>query len=157
VKAGGVSTRRAVWATLGKPWVARLLSLTLVLATGTVIAIALWLEPADQGHGTHRQLGLNGCSFLTASGYPCPMCGATTTFTLWAHLDPIRGIVNQPFASLLFLMTLGTLGLSLVELVDPRDRWRRLLSTLAPYEGRLATAFLAIMGLSWIYKIWLMA
>ncbi len=149
--------RTRAWDLLGRPWVARLLSLALVLATGTVIAIAIWLDPASDGHGTHRQLGLNRCSFLSATGYPCPMCGATTTFTLWAHLDPIHGIANQPFASLLFLMTLATLGLGLVELIDPRDRWRRLLSALAPYEGRLASGFLAIMGLSWIYKIWLMA
>ena len=134
----------------------RVLSLFLVLGTGGVLATALWLEPAVAGHGTHTQLGLNSCSILMATGYPCPMCGATTTFTLWAHLRPIQAIVNQPFASLLFWMTVSTFAIGVAELVDPRDRWQRLIRRLGPYEARLAIGFLGSMGLSWIYKIWLM-
>ncbi|MCB9677855.1 MAG: DUF2752 domain-containing protein [Alphaproteobacteria bacterium] len=121
-----------------------------------MLGTALWLDASPEGHGTHTQLGLNSCSFLVATGYPCPMCGATTTFTLWAHVHPIAGIVNQPFASLLFLMTVATFAIGLAEVVDPRSRWERILRVLAPWEGVLATAFLGLMGLSWIYKIWLM-
>ena len=135
---------------------ARLISAVLALGTGAVLGTALWLQPDLAGHGTHTQLGLNSCSFLTATGYPCPMCGATTTFTLWAHLHPIAGIVNQPFASLLFVMTVATFAISLAELIDPRERWVRLLRRLGPFEAPLATGFLAFMGIAWIYKIWLM-
>lgn len=128
----------------------------LVLGTGLVLAIALWLEPSVEGHGTHTQLGLNSCTILSATGLPCPMCGATTTFALWAHLRPIAAFVNQPFASLLFWMTASTFAVSVVEVVDPRGRWGRILSRLQPWEGYLATAFLVLMGGSWLYKTWLM-
>ena len=121
-----------------------------------MLGTALWLTPDPAGHGTHMQLGLDDCSILTATGYPCPMCGATTTFTLWAHLMPVQGVVNQPFASLLFLMTLGTFAVSLVELADPRGRWNRVLHWLGPYEVPLSVLFLGFMAASWVYKTWLM-
>ncbi|MEZ4321348.1 MAG: DUF2752 domain-containing protein [Myxococcota bacterium] len=134
----------------------RVIAITLTLGTGAILGTALWLEASPNGHGTHLQLGLNQCSFLMATGWPCPMCGATTTFTLWAHLHPLQGIVNQPFASLLFLMTVVTFAVSLVESVDPRGRWNRIIARLEPFELPLALGFLALMGISWIYKIWLM-
>lgn len=134
----------------------RVLSAVLLVGTGSVLAIAAWLEPSTAGHGTHTQLGLSSCSILMATGLPCPMCGATTTFSLWAHFRPIAAMVNQPFASLLFWMTAGTFAVSLVEVVDPRGRWEHILGRLAPWEAYLATGFLALMASSWLYKTWLM-
>ena len=32
--------------------------------------------------GTHQQLGLPPCNFVTLTGYPCPACGMTTSFAL---------------------------------------------------------------------------
>ena len=141
---------------LSAPMRARIISLALFLGTGTVLAIAMWLTPAPEGHGTHLQLGLYQCTFLTATGYPCPVCGATTTFTLWAHLHPLLGIINQPFASALFLLTAGTFGVSTVELVSPRGRWDKILHFVDVYELRLAVGFLVLMCGSWLYKTWLM-
>jgi hypothetical protein len=136
--------------------VVRAVSLFLALGTGAVLALAIWLSPDPAGHGTHMQLGLNNCTFLSLTGYPCPMCGATTTFALWAHLRPVAALINQPFASLLFWLTAATFGISVFELVRPGDRWARILRAAAPWEGPLAAGFLALMFLSWIYKIWLM-
>ena len=65
-------------------------------------------------------------------------------------------IVSGPFASLLFLMTLGTFAVSLVELADPRGRWNRVLHWLGPYEVPLSVLFLGFMAASWVYKTWLM-
>lgn len=135
---------------------ARLLSLAFAIPTGAVLAIAAWLEPSPLGHSTHTQLGLNQCSFLTLTGYPCPMCGATTSFTLMAHLRPLDALQNQPFAVLLFLMTLAVFGISVAELLQPRGRWGRLLGRIEPWEGVLAASFLIAMGLGWIYKAVLM-
>ena len=127
-------------------------SVALALFTGAVLATSVWLEPAIAGHSTHMQLGLNTCSFLKLSGQPCPMCGATTTFALMSDLQPIAALLNQPFASLLYLLTWGVFGLSVAEIVRPRDRWIRLVAWIEPIEGRLAAAFLTLMGLSWIWK-----
>jgi hypothetical protein len=142
---------------LRRPMVARLTSLFLASGTGGVIATAAWLQPDPEGHGTHLQLGLSTCSFLQLTGQPCPMCGATTTFTLMAHLRPFEALINQPFAAGLFLLTVGVFAISVAEVIDPRGRWGRLIDRLEPYEGIAATAFLVSMGLGWAYKAWLMA
>ncbi|MBX2796291.1 MAG: DUF2752 domain-containing protein [Myxococcales bacterium] len=136
---------------------ARLGSALLALGISAVFVLAALLEPSPVGHGTHTQLGLGSCSFLTLVGVPCPMCGATTSFTLMAHLQPIAAVLNQPFASLLFLLAAAVLGVAVAEVVDPRDRWSKLGSRVGPYEGWLALAFLVLMGLGWAYKVWLMA
>lgn len=131
----------------------RVASLAIASGTGGVLATAVWLEPAESGHGTHLQLGLNPCSFLSATGFPCPVCGATTTFTLWADLRPVDAIVNQPFASLLFWMTIGAFALSALEVLSPARRWQRVFEVLEPRELPLAVGFLVVMIASWIYKI----
>lgn len=136
--------------------VSRLFSVGLGLTSGTVLSLAMYLEPSPLGHSTHLQLGLGTCTFLQLTGYPCPMCGCTTTFSLWAHLHPLTGLLNQPFGSVLFLMTLGAFALSIAEIVHPQDRWARLADRIAPYETSLASLFLVAMTTGWIYKIVLM-
>lgn len=129
----------------------------MVLPTGTVLGLAAWLEPSPAGHSTHLQLGLGTCSFLSLTGHPCPMCGATTTFALMARFRTLEALWNQPFASLLFLVTLGLFSIGLVELVRPRGRWGSLVERLRPWEGWVAGGGLALMGASWVWKVWLMA
>jgi Protein of unknown function (DUF2752) len=56
--------------------------LLLVAAGGILglLVLARKLEPDPSGFGTHTQLGLRPCSFMTATGRPCPACGMTTAF-----------------------------------------------------------------------------
>jgi len=84
------------------------------------------------------------------------MCGATTTFAMMADGHLLGGLLNQPFAALLFLITALIFGVASAEFLLPAGRWRRLATRLAPRESALATIFLALMGLGWIYKIVLM-
>ena len=133
-------------------WIERLTNVAVFGGTLGVLGIAMWLTPEHAGHGTHQQLGLGECTFLTLTGAPCPMCGATTTFTMMAHLRLWDGVTNQPFAATLFLLMLGAGGIALSELLLPRNRWRRLYRGLRPMEGPLATVFLVLMALSWLYK-----
>jgi len=72
------------------------------LPTLTVLAIARHLQPDPAGVGTHTQLGLGRCPVLALTGYPCPMCGMTTTFALMADLRPVDAALNQPFGVVLF-------------------------------------------------------
>lgn len=146
----------ALWSGIPTPLRVRIIPMLLALGTGIILGLSAWLSPDPQGHATHLQLGLSPCTILSATGYACPMCGATTTFALWAHARPLDALVNQPFASLLFWMTLGTFGISVAELLDPRRRWERLLTRLAPYETLLVGAFVVFLLISWVYKIWLM-
>ena len=129
---------------------------SLVLGSGAVLATAAWLQPAIEGHGTHQQLGLRPCTFLSITDYPCPMCGATTTFALMADLRILEALVNQPFAVGLFILTVGVFAISLAELIQRRARWTRILDRIALYECHLALGFLVFMGLAWVYKVGMM-
>lgn len=131
----------------------RLISAAIAVPTAAILVAARWVTPSPLGHSTHLQLGLGRCTFLQLTGYPCPMCGMTTTFGHMAHLDPVHAFVTQPFGVLLFLGTAGLFGIAVAELILPRRRWLRLLGALAPYESLLSLGFLALMGLGWAYKV----
>lgn len=45
-----------------------------------ILVVASKLEPDPRGFGTHMQLGLGRCAFLTVTGRLCPTCGMTTSF-----------------------------------------------------------------------------
>jgi hypothetical protein len=55
-----------------------------------LLVVARRLEPDPRGFGTHIQLGLRPCAFLTVTGRLCPTCGMTTSFA-WA----IRGRMDR--------------------------------------------------------------
>lgn len=131
----------------------RIGSACLALGALALLAVSAWLEPANAGHGTHTQLGLPGCTFLQLTGLPCAMCGATTTFALMAELRWAEGVANQPFAALLFVLTLAVASVSAAEALLPAGRWTRLAAAVEPFEGRAAIGFLAAMMLGWTYKI----
>ena len=68
--------------------------LLVVLATGLIslLVVAAWLPPDPRGYGTHQQLGLPPCSFQQLTGWRCPSCGMTTS---WSHL--VRGQIAASF------------------------------------------------------------
>ncbi len=45
-----------------------------------LFAIARRLEPDPRGFGTHTQLGLGPCAYLTTTSRLCPTCGMTTAY-----------------------------------------------------------------------------
>jgi hypothetical protein len=137
----------------GDRTLSRVVSVPLALGSGGILTVARWLEPSPAGHGTHLQLGLRPCSVLTWTGYPCPMCGATTTFALMADFRPLDALINQPFAVVLFVLCVLLFGVAAAEVVQPRDRWTRLLAWIEPVEGWAAGGFLLAMGAGWAWKI----
>jgi hypothetical protein len=135
------------------PTVTRVVSAVVAVGSGAVLGLAAWLDPSPLGHSTHTQLGLHPCTFLSLTGLPCPMCGATTTFAMMADGRVFSALLNQPFAALLFAITLVVFAISMAETLQPRRRWQRVADRLGPREGTLATIFLVLMGLGWVYKI----
>ena len=132
---------------------ARLASGLVGLACSSVLALAAVLQPSPQGHGTHVQIGLFPCTFLQVTGWPCPMCGATTTFALLAHGRVFAGIQNQPFAAMLFVATIAGALLGWVEAVAPRGRWGRIADALIDREAWIAGLLTVALALSWAWKI----
>lgn len=130
----------------------RILGLFVGAPTSLVLGIAAWLTPASQGVGTHMQLGLGGCALLTMTGWPCPMCGMTTTFALMAHLRPLEALVNQPFGIVLFLLTVLGAVLGIGDVVTGRGFVRSALRWVGRREQLFALGLLFGMIGGWIYK-----
>jgi hypothetical protein len=131
----------------------RLVSLLLLLPSGSVLAVAAYLRPDPAGVGTHQQLGLGGCTLLQLTGWPCPMCGMTTSFSLAMHGHLVDSFLCQPYGLVLFSLTLATALVSLVELVRPTGRWRRFWGWLGLKEGWIAAGLLGGLLVGWVYKL----
>ena len=93
-----------------EPMHALLRGFYVVTGTGLIalLAVAARLEPAEQGFGTHRGLGLPECSFVTLTGRRCPSCGMTTSWAHWMRGDVVRAVeVNAGGTLLALAATLG--------------------------------------------------
>ena len=99
-----------------------------LLAAGclALIGIAHWLWPREAGHGTHRQLGLPPCSFLSRTGYPCPTCGLTTSTAAMAHGRIGQAFLAHPLGVVLFAGVAAVAMAGLAELIRGRDYLRLL-------------------------------
>ena len=138
---------------LPRPFLDRVISLVLLVPSAAVLAVAAYLPPSPTGMSTHTQLGLGGCTMLQLTGWPCPMCGMTTTFSLAVRGRLVDAVLNQPFGVVLFAITVGFALVSLVELVAPRARWRRFWDWLGRKEGWIAAGLLVGLLVGWLYKL----
>ena len=130
----------------------RLGAMIVLVPSVAVLSTAVMLTPDPTGVGTHRQLGLDTCTVLLLSGWPCPMCGMTTTFSLLAHGQIWQGIVNQPFGSVLFGLTLSSAALGFMELLRPRGRLSGVMDWLLKHDYQIVLITFAGLAGSWIYK-----
>ena len=87
----------------------RLVWLVLFSLPLAVVITATTLSPDPAGHGTHTQLGLPPCGFLSATGLPCPGCGLTTCFSHMVRLEVVGAARANPFGVALFLVTFFTI------------------------------------------------
>ena len=55
------------------------------LGLWSLLITAAVLRPDAARLGTHEQLGLPRCAFLTVFKMPCPSCGMTTSWSLLTH------------------------------------------------------------------------
>ena len=128
-----------------------------VRARGATVALACWgavivghvLSPRASGYGTAEQLSFPGCSFLANSGYPCPGCGFTTSFSAMAHGRIGRALGAHPFgvAAFALVVVIGLAGAA--ELASGRSAlhvlrpglwwiWAGLIGLLAGWGVKLA-------------------
>lgn len=90
--------------------------LTMLLATGIVVVFgtAVWLTPDPRGFGTHQQLGMPPCTFRTMTGFNCPHCGLTTSFSWFVRGQFSNSLKANPVGVLLALASIVVLIWSLV-------------------------------------------
>ncbi len=98
-------------------WVSLITWAILFAGPLAVLITAATLTPSAEGHGTHTQLGLPPCGFLVYTGYPCPGCGLTTSFTHMIRLQVDGAFHANPFGILLFLCTFAMVPLALLGIV----------------------------------------
>lgn len=118
-----------------------------------VIFLGMWLTPSPSGVGTHEELGLPPCGFLTLTGYPCPSCGLTTVFALLLHGRIFDALRVQPFGVVLFICLFLAAGLSVTALIL-KIPFSEVISSR--HAERFQLFLLVVMILSWIYKISIM-
>ena len=119
-------------------------------SAAALLMVARLLRPSPEGFGTHRQLGLPSCAFLSFTGFPCPSCGLTTSVAHAARLHFYESIVTQPFGLLVFISAVLSIPLSIYFMsrrVPCSDLNRLRGGNLMIY---LMIAFFII---SWLYKI----
>jgi len=130
----------------------RIVGASFAIPSWIVLAIARALDPSPQGFGTHRQLGLASCSMLALTGWPCPMCGMTTTFAWMARGAVPEALRTQPFGIVLFLCTALAAVLGALDLITGRGSLSVVGRRLQRVEARVAAGLLGGMLLGWGYK-----
>ncbi|MGO9469144.1 MAG: DUF2752 domain-containing protein [Isosphaeraceae bacterium] len=70
-----------------------------------LLGLARTLVPDPRGHGTHTQLGLQPCAFLTVTGRLCPTCGMTTAFAWIVRGKVVRSWQANPAGCVLALLS----------------------------------------------------
>ena len=77
----------------------------LIAALGLgLLVTAVALPPASAGLGTHKQLGLPSCNWITTMDLPCPTCGMTTAFSHTVRGEWPSAFRAQPMGLLLCLV-----------------------------------------------------
>lgn len=94
-----------------------------LLLTGVLImfAVAWYLTPNPQGHGTHQQLGLPPCTIYHLTGRPCPSCGLTTSVSAIVHGQLRLAWRANPVGFLIVGIALGVALNSLYALLRGRS------------------------------------
>jgi hypothetical protein len=130
----------------------RAVYLILALVSGLPLLLARGLVPSTSGFGTHRQLGLPACEFLTRTGWPCPSCGLTTSFALAAQGRWYDAAMVQPFGFVLFVslvVAIPLLGYAAARRVPLRRVFE------PGYAMRGLGCFGTLYVAAWLYRLYL--
>jgi len=128
----------------------RIAHVVLAATAWIALGVAWMLEPSPEGLGTHEQLGMAPCGFYRMFGIPCPTCGMTTAFACLAHGDVAGALVAQPFALVLFALTVTSAVTLTWSLIRGRSLLPKLYSPKVPW---VIHGFLLLWLASWAFKI----
>ena len=116
-----------------------------------VLALASQLRPDPRGWGTHEQLGLPPCTFLTVAGIRCPACGMTTAWSNFMHGRMADALRANASGTVLAAVALVVAGWMLAVAIRGRPLpWQ-------PGETTIAAAAVALTALmigEWIVRVW---
>ncbi|MCC6424913.1 MAG: DUF2752 domain-containing protein [Phycisphaerales bacterium] len=130
----------------------RLIALGIAAGCAIVLGLAAWLHPSRSGVGSHEQLRLTQCQFLSHTGLPCPTCGMTTSFSWFAHGNIPASFYVQPMGMLLAVIAVITIWTGLYIAITGRPALR-----ILKFLPRLpwVSIFLVLLVAAWGWKIWI--
>lgn len=115
-----------------------------------VLAVALWLSPSSDGLGTHQQLNLPTCGWITLMDVPCITCGMTTAYSHAVRGRIITAILTQPLGGVLALAT----AMVMLGSIHVAVTGARMESLLGRLWSRWTLWLVILFALaSWAYKI----
>jgi hypothetical protein len=131
----------------------------IALGMAVVFVIAARLNPykadgSPRRLGTHRDLGLPPCTFLEATGLPCPSCGMTTSFALLVRGDVVNSLRANSAGTLLALFCLGFIPWAVASvarrrLLFIRSLERAMLWCVLGLMTLMLVRWLLLIGVSW--------
>ena len=128
----------------------RLKAILVSIAAFALLGVALYLQPISAGVGTHEQLGLPQCGWITAANLPCPTCGMTTA---WSHT--VRGELPSAFLAqpMGMLLAISTVLVAIGALISAATGYsfNALLYRYAPSKVIIVIVVLTLT--SWGFKI----
>lgn len=114
------------------------------------LAIAAFLHPNGQGHGTHQQLGLPPCSFEVIFGTRCPSCGSTTAFAYMVRGRWRDAFRSNPGGALLAVLCVVAWPWTLASAA--RGQWI-VWTPKGPHVALIALAIATIMLIDWTIRL----
>ncbi len=128
----------------------RLVGAVVAVCAAGLLGVAAWLTPSSAGIGTHEQLMLPECGWITLMDMPCPTCGMTTAFAYAAEGQLWTSFLTQPLGSLLAIST----AMALLVGIHVAVTGSRLGSLLTRLWGRRSGWIIALLiVVSWMYKV----
>lgn len=128
----------------------RLLGAMVALCAGGLLGVAVWLTPATEGLGTHRQMGLPECGWITLMDLPCPTCGMTTSFAFAAEGDLAASFMTQPLGALLAIATAMALLVGMHVAVTGSRLGGMFTRLWRPWSG---WAIAGLVLAAWLFKV----
>ncbi|MFH0908718.1 MAG: DUF2752 domain-containing protein [bacterium] len=120
------------------------LALTILSGLALLASVLLPLHPPD----------IPVCGFKRLTGYPCPFCGMTRSFTAMGHGEWAAAVQESPAGAIFYLATIGVLLASVTRLLRPAkaDGLRDQSRARAVRWGVLVAGTLILLA-SWIYRL----
>ncbi len=134
----------------GSERVRRLVGVIVAGGGGSLLGVAARLDPSPDGLGTHEQLNLPTCGWISLMDVPCPTCGMTTAFAHAADGHLLTGFAAHPLGLVLAIATAMALLIGLY-VAATGSRVGAVLGRLwGPRTGWLLAALVLA---SWAYKV----
>lgn len=131
------------------PWKYRFTCGLLTILCFLLLITAVRLNPDPNGFGTHQQLGIHACGFYERTGWPCPTCGMTTSFSYLVKGHMVMAFYVQPAGAILAILTF-LVSLFFFDAAISGASWHEKMATF-PFGSFIVWVGLVLM-IGWLWR-----